>query len=249
MSTDTLLRITPPSTEGRPLPAPSPTASRVARWAARDVTAVAPGLVPFGLALGVAVVGTGQSAVTGLFGAFAVFGGSAQLTAVTWLHLGAGLLAAVVSAAIVNLRVLLYGAAMAPRFREQPLWFRVLGLHFLQDQTYLAAMARPELRGREFRRYWGWLGGLMLATWTGSVATGLAAAPVLPSLPHLPLVETGLFVAMLVPRLLTSTAVVGAAAAALAAFATVQVAPAAGIVVGAAAGVTASVLHERRCRR
>jgi branched chain amino acid efflux pump len=54
----------------------------------------------------------------------------------------------------VNARLLLYSAALGDRFRAQPAPFRWLAPHFIIDQTYLMADARPALAGRDFRRYW-----------------------------------------------------------------------------------------------
>lgn len=217
------------------------------RAALRDVLAVSPGIVPFGVMLGVTVVSTGTGGFAGFLGAGLVFGGSAQLTTISVLHLGAGLVAAVLSGIVVNARILLYGAALEPRFRHQPLWFRLLGPQFIQDQTYLSASAR-DFGPAEFRRYWAWLGGVLLTVWTGSVASGILAAPLLPPLPHLGLVGAALFVAMLVPRLVDRTTVVAAAVAAGAALGVVQLLPNLGILGGTAAGVLAAMLTRRSSR-
>ena len=69
---------------------------------------------------------------------------------------------------------------------------------------------RMSLEGRVFRRYWGWIGGLVLIIWTGSIALGIGLGPVLPELPHLGLVATALFVGLLVPRLTSRPAIVAA---------------------------------------
>jgi predicted branched-subunit amino acid permease len=192
--------------------------------------------------LGVTVVTTDTGALAGIFGAVLVYGGSAQLTAITVLHAGAGLLAAVLSGALVNARILLYSAALEPRFRNQPLWFRLVAPAFIQDQTYLSATGREEICGPRFRRYWAWLGGSLLVVWTSSVALGLAAAPLLPPLPHLGLVGTALFIAMLVPRLLTREAVLAAGVSLATAFVVARLLPELGILVGAAAGVLAATV-------
>ena len=93
-----------------------------------------------------------------LIGGAAIYGGSAQLAAVTLLDRGLGLLAVVLTTAVVNARLLLYSAALGDRFRSQPRLFRWLAPHFIIDQTYLMALSRPTLEGTGFRRYWGWLG-------------------------------------------------------------------------------------------
>jgi predicted branched-subunit amino acid permease len=122
----------------------------------------------------------------------------------------------------------------------------LLAPHFIQDQTYLSAIARTTVRGADFRRYWTWLGLLLLFAWTGSVVAGLALGPVLPPLPHLALVGTALFVAMLVPKLADRTAAVAATAAGITALLVIQVRPELGILGGTAVGVVAALLAEGR---
>jgi predicted branched-subunit amino acid permease len=216
-------------------------ASSIAHAAARDIRGVSPGVIAFGLMLGVTVVTLHAGRAEAVLGAVLVFGGSAQLTTVTVLHLGSGVVAAVLSGAVVNARIMLYGAALEPWFRDQPTWFRLLAPHFIQDQTYLSAVERTDLRGRDFRIYWAWAGLLLLLTWTASVVTGLALGPVLPPLPHLALVGTALFVSMLVSRLVDRAAAVAAAVACGVAVVLIRVVPELGILGGTAAGVLAAL--------
>jgi len=207
--------------------------------ALRDAFTVAPGMVPFGAVLGVTVAVVGADRVAGLVGAVAVYGGSAQLSAVTLLDKGIPVVAAVLTAAVVNLRLLLYSAALGGRFRRQPRPFRWLAPHFMIDQTYLMAAAREDLDDHAFRRYW--------------VARRLCPRRVdlrdyrrhpgrssTADLPHLALVGTTLFIGMLVPRLVSRPAVVAAAVGGLAALTVSQVAPALGIIAGATSGVLAA---------
>lgn len=238
-----------PATRGAPdASAALPRPAVLRRAAVRDIAALSPGVVPFGLMLGITVTATASGSASALVGAAWVFGGSAQLTTITVLHLGASLAAAVLSGAVVNARILLYGAALEPFFRGQPLWFRLLAPGFIQDQTYLSATGRSWAAPADFRRYWGWLGASLLAVWTASVGLGLLLAPVLPPLPHLALVGTALFIAMLVPRLIDASSLAGAAAAAVTAVAVAQFLPQLGILLGATSGVVTAVLVGARRR-
>lgn len=235
---DQLTATLPPTTRTLPLRRRDPA---MRRYAARDTTAVLPGMVSFGLMLGVTISRLGADPIAGLAGTFLVYGGSAQLTAVTLLNQGIALPAAVLTAAVVNLRLLLYSAALGHRFRQQPRPFRWLAPHLIIDQTFLMASSRPALAGADFRRYWLWLGGLVLVTWSGSVAAGLVLGPVLPDLPHLTLVPAALFLGMLVPRLTSRPAVVAAVVGGSVAAAVSVVLPAVGIIAGAVAGVAAAL--------
>jgi predicted branched-subunit amino acid permease len=224
-----------------------PKRDELRRAALRDVAVVSPGVVPFGVTLGITAA-SAHHAAAAVVGAFTVFGGSAQLTTLTLLHLGSGLVGAVASGAVVNARLLLYGASLEPRFRDQPLWFRLLAPHFILDQTYLSALARPEVEAGDFRRYWAWLAGALLTVWTAAVGSGLLLGPLLPPLPHLALVGIALFVSMLMPRLVDSAAVAGAATAAGTAYAVCVVTPQLGILTGAAAGMVVATAVSRRSR-
>jgi predicted branched-subunit amino acid permease len=174
-----------------------------------------------------------------------VYGGSAQLATSTVLHAGAGLLAAVLAGVVVSARMLLYGAALADRFADQPRWFRWLGPATLLDQTYLSALDRPDYRSAQFRRYWGWLSLDLLVVWLAAVAIGVAAGPLLPDLPHLILIGTAMFLAMLVPRLVDRPTLTAAVVGAFASATTLLVLPSVAVLTGTLAGVTAGMLARR----
>jgi predicted branched-subunit amino acid permease len=216
--------------------------------AVRDVVAVTPALVPFGVTLGVVVAATSTGDMAGWLGAPAVYSGSAQLAATTLFNRGAGLLTIVASAIAVSARLVLYSASLAPRFHGQPRWFRLVGPHFITDQTYLSAEGRPEHQGSFFRSYWLCVGCGVGAVWSAAVGFGLSLGPHLPTLPHLSLASTALFVGMLMPRMREKTgrvaALVAGVVAPLAALAT----PNLGVLVGTAAGISAGLAARKRDR-
>jgi predicted branched-subunit amino acid permease len=214
--------------------------------ALRDTLAVSSGMVSFGLVLGITIRALGRDAASGIIGAASVYGGSAQLTTVTLLAQGSLLPLAVLSGLVVNLRLLLYSAAMGDRFADGPRLFRWLAPHLIIDQTFLMSQTRRELRGASFRRYWLHLGGFVLLVWCTSVSAGELLAPVLPPLPHLTLVCTAMFLGLLVPRLTTRPAVVAAVVGATTTALVSQVVPELGIVAGALAGVAAALTRLSR---
>ncbi len=241
MTTDMIIRTDPALA-----PAPAGVGPSPFRMALADALAVAAGMIAFGVALGVTVVTLASSRLAALLGGALVYGGSAQLTAITLLDRGVGIAAATLTAAVVNLRLLLYSASLAPRFESQPRWFRWLAPHFIIDQTYLMSTTRMSLESQAFRRYWGWIGGLVLIIWTGSIALGIGLGPVLPELPHLGLVATALFVGLLVPRLTSRPAVVAALVGGAVAALTSAVLPSIGIIAGALGGVAAALWASNR---
>ena len=213
--------------------------------AVRDVAGIAPALLPFGMALGIVIAGSAMGDGAGIIGAPLVYGGSAQLTATTMFQQGAGWLVVLGSALMVNARLLLYSASLSPRFRGQPIWFRLSAANFITDQTYLAAQRRTVHAGRRFRAYWSWLGLGVMAVWTGAVCLGVLVGPRLPALPHLTFAGMALFLGMLMPRIRDRPSLAAAVTAAIAAPVAAEVAPAAGVVVGAAAGMVAGMTAAR----
>ena len=216
------------------------------RMAARDVNVAGPGMIAFGLVLGITINALHRDAAAGILGAAAIYGGSAQLTAVTLLSQQPALALAVLSGVVVNLRLLLYSAAMGDRFADQPRLFRWLAPHLIIDQTFLLAEARRELTGRVFRHYWLWLGGLVLIVWCSSVAAGEILAPVLPPLPHLTLVCTAMFISLLRPRMVTRPAVAAALVGGVTAALVSHLAPQLGIIAGAICGIAAALALSTR---
>ena len=96
--------------------------------------------IPFALVLGFAIKAAGLDALVGWSSSPIVYGGASQLTLVTLLGEGASVAAAVTAALVVNARHLMYSAAMAPTFQEQPAWFRWIGSYFLIDQVFALCM-------------------------------------------------------------------------------------------------------------
>jgi predicted branched-subunit amino acid permease len=81
--------------------------------------------------------------------------------------------------------------------------------------------------------------------WCSSVAAGALLAPVLPPMPHLPLVCTAMFLGLLLPRLGTRPAVTAAITGFGTAALVSSLVPELGIVVGAVCGVAAAMARRQ----
>ena len=131
------------------------------------VRSMAPLLVaysPYALVIGSAVARI-DDRVAGWSGSWIIYGGSAHLAALKGINEGA-FATAIAVALLVNARLLVYSASIAPRWREQPVWFRLVGAAFLIDPTWALADqhastgASPEAQRRFF------LGaGITLGVW------------------------------------------------------------------------------------
>ena len=210
------------------------------RDALRDILPITVSVVPFALVIGVTIArATALADGIGLWSGFAYYSGSAQLASVTLVAAGGGIPLVVGTTAIINARLLMYGAALQPRFADQPRWFRWLAPHFLVDQTYAISAARPELDDPDrFRRYWLTAGAVLGTGWMVAMTTGVLAGPVLPPLSALDFAVPAVFVGLLVPRLHEAPARRPAAMAAIAAVLASPLPHGLGLLVGALAGLS-----------
>ena len=232
---------------------PAPVAPHVRRGpdrdALRDIWPMVLGVVPFGLLIGMTVGRMHLGAALGLGSAALYFGGSGHLAALTLLQDGAGPLAVLATVAVVNCRLALYAAALAPRFADQPAWFRWLAPQVLVDQIHAVATARPDLHGAAFRRYWATAGGAFALGWLGSNAAGMLLGPVLPEHSPLEIAVPAMFVGLLAPQLVRRPAAVAAGVGGVVAAVASALPRAPACFSGALAGVLAGTLVDRaRCR-
>jgi predicted branched-subunit amino acid permease len=239
-STDALIRLELPLAALRDLPD---------RDAVRDVLPLGASLVPFAAVIGVTISQASQVPVwVGMLAGPLIYGGSAQLATLTLSDAGAGLLTVLGTVLVINARLMMYGAAIEPRFRGQPPWFRWLAPHFLVDQTYTLANERPQLTGAAFRRYWGTVGVVLGAVWIGTMYLAVALGPVVPAGSPLTFAATAVFVAMLVPRLRGPAARRPAAIAAVVALVASPLPHGLGLLLGALCGILPTILLDREAR-
>lgn len=110
----------------------------------RDVTPMVIGVVPFGLAIGAAVGSSSLTTLQGIVSGPAILAGAAQLTTVEMIDGGAAAIVVVLSALMINARLLLYSASIAPWFRNEPLARRLLLAVPVIDQLHFTCVPRFE---------------------------------------------------------------------------------------------------------
>ena len=131
-------------------------------------------LIPFAVAFGATAMGNGLSALEALGMSVFVFAGAAQLAAIPLLSAGASVAVIVLTVLIVNLRMTLYSASLAPHFRRLPIAWKSLISYLLTDQAYAATITRfDDGETEEPDKRWYYL-GVALAIWvTWQAATML----------------------------------------------------------------------------
>jgi predicted branched-subunit amino acid permease len=99
------------------------------------------GVVPFGAVVGSAAADAGLNvSQTMLFNIF-VFAGASQLAAIDLMTKGGTIVVVVLTGLIINLRFLLYSAAISPVLSGAGFWAKIFGAYFLTDQSYAVMTA------------------------------------------------------------------------------------------------------------
>lgn len=159
------------------------TAGALALEGARDMTPMVIGIVPFGLAIGATIGASSLDPAAGLASAPIILAGAAQLATVQMLDAATNPAVIVVSALLINLRILLYGASMAPWFAGEPLRRRLLLAIPVIDQTHFVCLPRFE-RGDLDRSgrvaYLAGAGTWLIAAWLASQAAAVLLGASLP---------------------------------------------------------------------
>lgn len=194
--------------------------------------------IPFALVLGVAITESAMPTAVGWSTNPLIFAGAAQLATVS-LAATASWLTLVLTAAVINLRHVMYSAALAPRFRSQPRWFRVLGPYVMIDQVFALTSVRTELDDDEWRRYFLATGGFFLVSWHIVVTTGLFVGSSIPTSWRLDVAPAIMFAGLVTLGLVSRPGVIAAVTGAVVAFAALDVPNSGGILIGAVAGVAA----------
>jgi len=135
-------------------------------------------IVPFGALFGVLATEIGLPVAQIMGFSVLVIAGASQFTAIQLMADGVPALVVVLSALAVNLRMVMYSAAMVPHLGAAPLWQRALISYILVDQTYaISAEVFEEetswsvadkvafFLGVAVPVFPGWVG----ATWAGAV--------------------------------------------------------------------------------
>jgi predicted branched-subunit amino acid permease len=194
--------------------------------------------IPFALVLGVAITESAMPTAIGWSTNILVFAGAAQLATVslaataTWFTL-------VATAGVINLRHVMYSAALSPRFGDQPRWFRWIGPFLLIDQLFALANARTELDAARWRRFYLTAGIFYFTSWITAVTIGLVVGSAIPTEWRLDVAPAIMFAGLVVLGLTNRPGIVAALTGAAVCFLALEVPNNGGILIGAVSGVLA----------
>jgi 4-azaleucine resistance transporter AzlC len=211
----------------------------------RDVSPLIPGIVPFGMVAGIAAVDAGL----GLGGAVAlsvvVFAGASQLAALDLIGSDAPVAVVVLTAVVINLRMLMYSASIAPYFRRLSTATRAGLAYLLTDQAYALSIVAYRSEDRLDRAaYYVGVALTLWLVWQLSTVAGYLLGTGIPPAWGLDFAVPLVFLAVLVPAVEDSAsavaAVVGGALAVIGAGLPLNL----GLLVGAGAGILGGLAAE-----
>jgi 4-azaleucine resistance transporter AzlC len=170
----------------------------------RIVFAAAPiavAVLVFGAVFGALATVAGLPAWAAVLMSVVVFAGSAQFAAIAVVASGGGILAAVIAGALLNLRYLATGIAVAPVLPGNRLTRALLG-QLVVDESYALGVSAGT-RGRPDGFTVVVVGGLLWVAWIAGTAIGVVLGPVMgnPTRLGLDAAFPALFAALLIPML------------------------------------------------
>ena len=206
------------------------------------------GVAPFGMAYGAYAVESGISASLAQAMSVIIFGGASQFVAVELLATGVPGVIIVLTVGLVNLRHMLYAAALAPHLAPLSTTWRALLAYLLTDEAYAVGITRyDETEDSSPRKHWFLLGsGIALwACWQLTTAVGVFVGAAVPGSWSLEFALPLTFIAIVVPALSDRPALAAAAVAGIVATVAFRWPYGTGLVTAAIAGMTAGVAADR----
>lgn len=170
---------------------------------AKGVAPLLLGVIPFGLVAGVAAIEADIGVVGAVGFSTIVFAGASQLAAINLVAEQAPLLVVIVTALVINLRMVMYSASIAPHLGTIPRRARVGAAYVLTDQAYAVSIVDYDVNpGRTAReRLWLYLGAgwTLWVTWQASTLAGAMGGGAIPESVPLGFAVPLAFLSLLVP--------------------------------------------------
>jgi predicted branched-subunit amino acid permease len=204
----------------------------------------------WGLVTGVAMVKAGLTSWQALGMTLLVYAGSAQLAALPLIAAAAPVSVILLTAAVVNLRFLIFSAALQPYFRRHSLLKRAALGYIATDVGFAVFMARysdaPEDARGNGEQLWFFLG---MATriwiaWQSFSVAGILLAGQVPTEWGLEFAAIIGLIALAVPMIISRPALTGAIVAGVVAVAAADLPLKLGLVLAVVVGIVASMAAE-----
>jgi predicted branched-subunit amino acid permease len=154
---------------------------------AKDCIPMLPGMVAWGLTMGVSMVNSGMSVFESVAMTLLVFAGSSQLAAIPLIAVGAPMWVILLTGLCVNLRFVVFSAHLRPYLMHLPLWKRLMSGYLTADLSYVQFVSRfvkPGVSATQQHAQDAYLAGntgLTWVGWMGASLVGIALAHQIPT--------------------------------------------------------------------
>lgn len=210
------------------------------------------GVLPFGLIYGVLAVSSGLSPTLAIASSTIVFAGAAQFVGAELIAVSTPALIIWMTTLVINLRHLLYSAAMAPHTVSLPRRWQLLLGYLLTDEAYVVtALHYAREHHPAANRHYFWLGaGLTLwISWQLSTIAGVFFGTQVPAGWSLDFTLALTFIGMVVPLCRYRPNLAAALVAGTIAILTYAWPYRLGLLAATTCGITAGVYLERHARQ
>ncbi|WNW09806.1 AzlC family ABC transporter permease [Pseudomonas sp. DTU_2021_1001937_2_SI_NGA_ILE_001] len=213
----------------------------------RKLLPLIPGVIPFGLVTGVTAIDMGLSPASTLGMTALFYAGSAQMAALQLTQAGVVPIAIVVTALIINLRFIMYGAVFAAHLQHLPRRITWPAAYLLSDQSFALCSLRASAGQHDARLFPFYLGTAisMWLAWMLSVAAGVYVGASIPGSWSLSFAIPLSFLALLVPGIRNAPSLGAAVVGGLLAVLLVRLPYNLGLVIGSVCGIATGVWLEQ----
>lgn len=209
------------------------------------------GVAPFGLVFGALAVAVGLTPIAAIGMSFFVVAGSSQFIAAQLIGDGAPIVIIVLTTFIINLRHFLYSASLAPAFRPLSRGWKWLLAYVMVDEIYATVIARrqqEDFSPGELGWFFAGASANLFSVWLITTAAGALLGSILPAhiIDTLGFTLPLIFISLVIPLLVTRSALLAALSATLAAILLAPLPHNTGLLVAAGIGIFIGVMTEKR---
>ena len=205
------------------------------------------GVIPFGMIFGALAVASGLPAGIAMSMSSIVFAGSAQFVTTQLIALATPWFVIILTAAVINVRHMLYSASIAPHVQHLPARWKALIAYLLTDEAYAVAITRYNQhdKGGPNGHWFAFGAGFILwAVWQLSTAIGIVLGALVPASWSLDFALPLTFIALVVPALRDRAMVAAAVVAGVVAVIAFAMPLKLGLITAVFAGIIAGLLVE-----
>lgn len=212
-----------------------------------DVWPVLFGVTPFGVVMGFVLADFGLNEIEAFIKSFAIFAGASQLVMLDLLGRGVALWVIILSASVINFRMVIFSAALGRSYSSLSLFWKVLLSYTLVDQVYALTNQYLEKHPASCAIHWYHVGTAapIVLVWFGSLIAGYYAGAFVPASWSLSFVVPVMFLAFAIPAIKGVPTLAAAVTAAVVAVVANGLPNNLGLLVGAFSGIVVGMLLER----